>query len=182
MVSHTIRLIIIALMTVLVASPSVKAEVPKSNDFANQTAEEIKEDIEQKHPASYYILASKLFSDNQKDDAVFWFYVGQLRYRFHLSANQDIDPTGDPALFASLSETIGRSINEYAFGNVPQLANTFDKVLEWDKEQENFFTSKEQYPEQYQAVRAGLEDLRRYILENEAEIKRRREENGLENR
>jgi hypothetical protein len=37
--------------------------------------------------------------------------------------NKDkLDPTGDPAVFAALSEEIGRPINEYAFGDIPQLA------------------------------------------------------------
>jgi hypothetical protein len=79
--------------------------------------EQIRNGIENKHPSYFYILAGKLFAAGKKDDAVFWFYAGQLRYRVYLVMNKDkLEPSGDPALFASLSEEIGRPLNKYAFG------------------------------------------------------------------
>src|SRR5580765_4898046 len=41
------------------------------------------------HPSVYYGYALNLFDQGKKDDAVFWFYAGQLRYRFYLNANPD---------------------------------------------------------------------------------------------
>ena len=42
------------------------------------------------------------------------------------------DPTADPAIFASLSQVIGKPINQYAFGDIPGLARTIDAVLAYD--------------------------------------------------
>jgi len=152
------------------------------NDLADRSAAELKEGIENAHPASYYILAQKLFSDDAKDDAVFWFYAGQLRYRFHLASSPDLDPSGDPALFSSLSEVVGRPLNEYAFGNMDDLVKTIDHVLEWDEKTPNGFTSKETHEKEWLEIRKGLEGMRAYIIENADQIRATRDKNGLENR
>src|SRR5262249_44723347 len=112
-----------------------------TDDAMKKTPEQLKKGIENQHPATYYILAQKLFESGKRDEAIFWFYAGQLRYRFHLVANPKLDPSGDPALFASLSEVIGRPLNEYAFGDLKALDATLDKVLTWDKATPNGFTS-----------------------------------------
>ena len=49
-------------------------------------------------------------------------------------------PDADPALFASLSEVVGRPINEYAFGDIPALAATIDRVLAWHAANDDPFT------------------------------------------
>ena len=77
-----------------------------------------------------------MFREGKKDEAVFWFYVGQLRYRFHLKANPNMDPSGDPALFSSLSATVGKTINEYAGGNVKDWVKAIDRALKWDADAE----------------------------------------------
>ena len=135
---------------------------------------EIKKNIESHHPAHFYILAGKLFSANKRDEAVFWFYVGQLRYRIHLDANPKIDPTGDPALFTALSAMTGQPINHYAFGDIPRLAKTIDDVLKWDAEHENKYTSRDEHPQAHKKNRDGIRKLQKYIVENEDEIKVRR--------
>ncbi len=67
-------------------------------DPAALSIEQLKNGIENQHPAYFYYLAKKLFAAGQKDDAVFWFYAGQLRYRVYLAVNKDkLDPSGDPA-------------------------------------------------------------------------------------
>jgi len=173
---------IMALMFLVTACPSAGAEDGLPDDLKTQTPEQLAKGIEQKHPATYYALAAKLFADDKKDDAVFWFYAGQLRYRFHLAVNRKLDPAGDPALFAALSETVGRPLNEYAFGDLAHLAKTIDKVLEWDAKHDNAFTSKKENEEKHKSIRAGLLKLRDYIVKNADDIKRQRTENGLKNR
>lgn len=171
------------------ASPNLGAQsaTPPSpsasqSEWAKLSPEALKVGIEKNHPAAYYLLAAKLLKAGQKDEAVFWFYLGQLRYRFHLEANPDINPSGDPALFASLSETVGRPINEYAFGDIPSLVKTIDEVLKWDETHENGFTSKTAHAQAWKRIRDGLLTLRAYVLEKEEEIKRERTVHGLKNR
>lgn len=168
--------------TILLPFNAFSQAAPSSSDWAKQTPEILKSGIEQKHPAAYYLLASKLFAAGQKEEAVFWFYAGQLRYRFYLKATPGLNPSGDPALFASLSETVGRPLNEYAFGDIPRLVKTIDEVLKWDETHENRFTSKASHPQDYADIRDGLVKLREHILKNQEDIKRQRKANGLENR
>jgi len=133
-------------------------------------------------PETYYLYAARLFKDGKKDDAVFWFYVGQLRYRFFLKANPNLDPSGAPALFASLSATIGQTINEYAAGNVKEMVAAMDKALKWDADNVNGFTSKEKFAAIYEQNRAGLKKLRDQAASQAEKIREQRKKNGLENR
>ena len=108
-----------------------------ADDLATLSIEQLKNDIEKQHPAGLYILAQKLFASGQKDEAVFWYYAGQLRYRVYLTVNQSkLDPAGDPAVFSALTEEIGRPVNEYAFGDIPRLAKTIDAVIAWAREKD----------------------------------------------
>ncbi|HEY8248351.1 MAG TPA: hypothetical protein VIG38_13845 [Hyphomicrobium sp.] len=76
------------------------------------TAPAAVQELAGEHPAEYYKRASELFKEGKKDDAVFIFYLGQLRFRTHLLAKPGGDPTGDPTIFASLSEvSASRSIS-----------------------------------------------------------------------
>jgi hypothetical protein len=145
--------------------------------------EKIRNGIENKHPSYFYILAGKLFTAGKRDDAVFWFYAGQLRYRVYLLVNKDkLEPSGDPTLFASLSEEIGRPLNEYAFGDIPQLAKTIDAVVAWDKSHSNALTPREKYRSEYHQIVAGLTQMRDEVVRKADSIRKTRAGNGLENR
>lgn len=129
-------------------------------------------------PAEYFQKAVENWSAGNREDATFWLYVAQLRWRARLTAHPDLDPTGEPALFASLMETVGRPINEYAFGDIEDATRIIDRALQWDAE--NPDTS---LPEAIRAsTRAGLVALRDDMRRNADDIRRQRTENGLENR
>ena len=153
-----------------------------ADDATKKTPEQLKKGIENQHPAIYYILAQKLFESGKKDEAVFWFYAGQLRYRFHLLANPDLDPSGDAALFASFSEVIGRPINEYAFGDLKALDATLEKVLAWDEATANGFTSTKAHKPEWLKTREGLKGMRQQVMDSAESIRAQRKANGLPNR
>jgi len=134
------------------------------------------------HPAEYYRRAAALFKDGRKDDAVFVFYLGQLRYRAHLAARRDLKPDGDPALFASLSEVVGRPLNEYAFGDLPALGRIIEAVLAHDRDNPDPFTPPSQFPQAYAGVREGLAAMRGQLVTQADAIRAKRLQNGLENR
>lgn len=135
------------------------------------------------HPAEYYRRAAALLQGDRKDDAVFVYYLGQLRYRVHLAARRtSLKPDGDPALFASLSEVVGRPINEYAFGDIPALARIIDAVLAYDLANPDTFTPPSQFPDMHRSVRDGLATLRTRTLDNAEAIRAKRRENGLPSR
>ena len=168
--------------TVAVVATLGQAPPSGTEDLNRLTPDQLKASIERQHPAAYYVLAGKLFQSGERDEAVFWFYAGQLRYRFHLAANPDLPPGGDAALFASLSEVVGRPVNEYAFGDLAQLTATLDKVLAWDERTTNGFTSKTTHAATWNGIRDGLGQMRTSIIENGDRIRAQRKQNGLENR
>ncbi len=138
--------------------------------------------IERQHPYSYVQLAVEMTKRQLNDEAVYWFYVGQLRWRFDLLARPDQKPDEGPALFGSMMEVFGEPLNKYAFGDIPKLVATWDEVLAWDAAHDNGYTSKTRYAAAWMKSRDGLKGLRAKTLADRAEIERKRAENGLENR
>ena len=72
---------------------------------------------------------NRLWEAGRKDEAVFFFYLGQLRFRARLIANPNGDPTGERALYDALMSAMGPPINQYAFGDMPALLATIDRVI-----------------------------------------------------
>ena len=163
----------------------VCALVPLAPAAAQETSPPVSSVIEalpRAHPADYYALAARLFEEGARDAAVFWFYAGQLRFRLHLMAQPGLAPDGDPALFASLSEVVGRPLNAYGAGDIEGLVATLDAVLEWDLATPNLFTDRDRHAVEWQRVRAGLTGLRDHFAENADDIRAERAARGLENR
>lgn len=173
----------IALAAIVLAFLSVAASAQRApkpaDDYVSQSVPQLIAGIEREHPAAFYALAKKLLLAGQRDEAVFWFYAGQIRYRAYLKFNPRLDPSGDPALFASLSEVVGRPINEYAFGHIPSLVAAVDRALAWDAAHADAYAPKG--PEREQVV-DGLRAMKAQVLATADDIRKRRTANGLENR
>lgn len=82
-------------------------------------------------PPVLYVLSSVLFEDERKDEAMFWFYAGQLRGR--IDANICADKTARSAI-AEMNQRLGPRINEYAFKDIPKLTNIVERVLAWEEQ------------------------------------------------
>lgn len=167
----------LALFLMISATGPVHAET-----YNDMSIDKLRANVTDEHPSAYYILASKLFDSGQRDEAVFWFYAGQLRYRTHLVCNPDLPADSDPALFGALSEVIGAEINAYAFGDLAMLEETIDRVIAWDNQTPNNFTNVRDCANAYQSVLAGLEELKAYVIENAEDVRAQRVANGLANR
>ena len=133
-------------------------------DLAEQSVEQILDGVQAKHPLSYIFLAMKLFSQGEADQAVKWFYVAQIRYRAHLKARPELEPSGDPALFGSMMAVVGPSINQYAARDSDHWAAFIDAAVEWHNSNDDLFLDKASYQEVYLEVLDGLEALRLEIL------------------
>ncbi|RZI59547.1 MAG: hypothetical protein EOP94_02740 [Zymomonas sp.] len=136
------------------------------------------ETMGKRHPSELMMKAPALLQSGKGNEATFWFYAGQLRWRSRLNADPDQDPTGEPALFSSLLEMTGSEVNGWAFGNIPELQRTIGSVLDWDA----------RYPDLsldlavHASVRKGLADLRDQIGREAASIRTERTARGLANR
>jgi hypothetical protein len=138
--------------------------------------------IPDQHPSFYYILAARLFAANRKDDAVYWFYAGQLRYRIRLACHPDLAPDTEPALFGSLQETVGRQINEHAGADPRAWTATMERALAWDAATHNGFEPKAPCRAAISEQRSGMSGLIAHVRDNEAQIRRDRAAAGLPNR
>ncbi|MEW7864552.1 hypothetical protein [Aeromonas diversa] len=143
------------------------------------SASEMLNGITQKHPVTYIQLAAELFNQGKKDEAVVWYYVGQMRYRAHLMANPDLEPSGEPALYSSLMQVVGQPINEYAGSDADNWERLITKAIAWNAEHENAFTPKSRFPEIYREVEDNFMEFKKYVAENKADIIKARKENGL---
>jgi hypothetical protein len=92
-----------------------------------QSVEALAAGIEHEDPAALE-LSNRLWGAGRKDDTVFFFYLGQLRYRADLLS----DPKRDPSLFDAMMSAMGPPINQYAFGDIKALIATIDRVIAWD--------------------------------------------------
>lgn len=129
-------------------------------------------------PSVMMLKALPLLKTGSGEEAVFWFYAGQLRWRSRLRSHPDQDQTGEPAAFSALMETIGPQVNEWAFGDIPLLQRTIASVLEWDRLHPDVSVPATVA----QSTRSGLENLSVGIGRDADRIKRDRAANGLSNR
>jgi hypothetical protein len=89
-------------------------------------------------PPALYVLSNVLFQQGQKEDALFWYYLGQLRARS--DANKCNDISARQAVTV-LNGQYGPPINKYAFRNtkvnykknVQDIRALATKVVEWDR-------------------------------------------------
>jgi hypothetical protein len=190
--------VILALAILGFAREQACAQTPRLGSGALTETSGVKEwaelvsGLEFHHPHKYYLQAAELFALGRRDEAVFLFYLGQLRWRIHLRANPQFLPGNEPAAFAAVSEVLGRVFNQYAFGDIPVLARTIQAVLDFDAAYPDRFTAKPTSTKpptprpatakHRREIRQGLADLRKRILEEAEIIRSKRREQGLENR
>jgi hypothetical protein len=169
-------------MGAVVAGPGDRPACDNSVDPQTVALDELIRIVPDQHPSAYYVLASRLFQANRKDEAVYWFYAGQLRYRIRLACHPDLAPDTEPALFGSLQETVGRPVNEYAGADPAAWAATMERVLAWDAATHNGFEPKAACQAQIAEQRSGMGELIRHVRDNAAQIRSDRAARGLPNR
>ena len=165
-----------------VINGSADAACDHSIDPQVMALDELIRIIPDQHPSFYYILAKRLFDANRKDEAVFWFYAGQLRYRIRLACHPDLRPDTEPALYASLHATIGREINEYAGGDPAAWAAAVERARSWDAETRNGFEPKAPCATAIAEQREGMGQLIAQLRADPDAIRRERAAHGLPNR
>ncbi len=133
------------------------------------------------HPATLYMLSARLMEEGRPGEAAGWMYAGQLRYRFLLSALRD-RAGEERVLFAALTESIGRPINETIAGDPDEWIAAMEWALEWDATHENALTSKAAFAAELATIRSGLASLIKRVDANRQMIRQEREANGLPNR
>jgi len=163
----------------LLAGLTAAAEPIDTADVLSSPNEEVERRLPDSHPAMYLVYAGRLWYEARSDDAVFWLYVGQIRYRLYLAAHPRMDPSTDPARFKRLLEVTGEPIERYAGGDIPKWRSQLAQALLWDKENPNNYTSTSRYDDEWHDARATLTNLITYLFKNAATLRRLREQDGI---
>ncbi|MGF1512554.1 MAG: hypothetical protein ACFB5Z_02490 [Elainellaceae cyanobacterium] len=82
------------------------------------------------NPPVLYALSRALFESGREEEAMFWFYTGQLRARS--DANKSLDVSARAAVDV-LNREFGTPINQYAFGDIERLRSTVEAVVARDR-------------------------------------------------
>jgi hypothetical protein len=156
------------------------------------------------HWITFYFAAEHLFAAGEKDEAVRWFYVGQLRGR----VVGVLDHGSTPMTIDALQYVVGQPVNEYAGGDLDKWIASANWVLAWDRRhpmrRETIVTlggpsldfdptrqlhleplsppvTQARFDAVYAEQRRGLENLRDMLASvDREEWARRRRENGLD--
>ena len=143
---------------------------------AGEPLDALVKDVAHQHPSAMFILAKRLFDAGKRDEAVFWFYEGQLRWHA-LIASMSGQPIGEQSHLQVLMSEVGPDINHYAFGDIPALLKTADRVLDWDATHPDDFAPKGKAKDD---ARAALKQFEAYVLANEdALVKKHAEDSRL---
>jgi hypothetical protein len=162
------RVFLFAVLIPLFLCQPTRAREPE----AIQTIAELEAGIQNKPPATYFALATELFRNGQKDDASFWYYVGEVRYRFLVLAKaKGSELSEEQAHFWFLSESVGQSIYEKADQHSAALMRAVDRALEWDLQQPNGYTSKSEFSTEHERARQEMLALRERIKQNPSSLK-----------
>ena len=177
-IRNAITILIILFLSACVSTGNSKSD----NHIEKESVASIKQGITEKHPVNYIILASKLMKEGESDEAVKWYYVGQMRFRAYLKANPKLEKSGDPALYSSLKHVAGAPINEYAGQNPDHWVKLIEESMHWHETNPNGFTPKIKNEKIYKEIKDSFTEFRDYVLNNKQLIREQRAKNGLENR
>ena len=144
------------------------------------TTTELKNNASRIHPVGYYILAAKLFHEGSKDESIFWFYIGSLRYRYYLSSIGDDPFHPENELFGKVQFEIGGLLLDYAGGDPECWSNQIVRAAEWDDSNRNVFFGKQRDPDVLQEGRQVMQELARKLIDEKDDIIRQRIENNAE--
>jgi hypothetical protein len=86
----------VAATALLVAGVGARAAPMSVSEAFSLPQAQVEASIAESHPSIAVALAKRLFDAGRRDEAVVWFYIGQLRYRFHLMANPASRPAATP--------------------------------------------------------------------------------------
>ncbi len=128
-----------------------------------------------------YRRAAELFNEGARVEAGCVMYRGQFRARLMLLAERNLPSDGAPALFASLSEAVGRPINQWLAGDRDDWIAAMECARDWAEKNEDPDYPRRRYGAVHDRVLAGLNELIASVPPS-AELRKQRRAAGLPNR
>ena len=152
------------------------AALATAKDAETEPLDTLIADAPHEHPLAMMVLAHRLFEAGRKDEGVFWFYLGQLRWRAYLAADPD---DSESQMFGQLFQTWAPTFSEYAGGDIAAMLRMFQAVLDWDAAHPDNFTPPGGARDQ---ARQGLRALAAYTQAHADELRKQRASRGLPNK
>ena len=125
---------------------------------------------EGEHPAVYFTKCVDYYKRDLKSEAFFAFYVGQIRYQYHLKVHSEADTAPqDAALLGTYNMSLAQPMRDFGRSDLDRAARIIEDALKWDAEHGNEFSPKSDDPEALGELRKILgenaEGLREYVKE-----------------
>ena len=127
----------------------------KNEKLKQQTVDSILKNPNFYNPPVIYALSRELFNQDKKDDAMYWFYVAQLRARY--DANLCMDNSAKQAV-SILNGEYGPNINKYALQDIDKLEKTVTKVVDFVRANEENYDHRWINLHGMDAVLSGMDD------------------------
>jgi hypothetical protein len=153
----------------------------KPQPVAEQNAAQLRIGLTQKHPSAYLYLARALWQEGKKDEAVIFYYVGQIRYRAYINTLPAPEDVPEVKLYENLKSEIGDEVNEYAARDLDNWLSLIDGALQWHREKPCEFLPKDDYSLLYELMIYNFDKLREYVANNKDLIRKQRAEQELVN-
>ena len=169
------------------------SEPLKSNDEAKilDLAQTIKTDIDKVDLMTLYVLSTRLYDLNKKDEAVYWFYTASLRRNvFKQITVENGHGTEAGELIQALDAfktLLGEYVNGYALGDIDKNIEICKAVIADNRDMKSLSTvyttlkfDDTKLPEAIQIAVKDREDFIKFMDFNREEIKAKRTENGID--
>lgn len=169
------------------------SEALKTNDEQKilEVAQTIKTNIDKVDLMTLYVLSTRLYDLNKKDEAVYWFYTASFRRNvFKQTVLENAHGTEAGELTQALDafkKLLGEYVNGYALGQIDKnmaicksviADNSNMKTLSVPSPNLKFDDAK--LPEAIKNAVKDREEFIKYMGDNRAEIKKLRTENGID--
>jgi hypothetical protein len=158
-----------------VAAISVNAAALTMEQVNSLKPKEVEKSLTESHPSMYIAYSIRQFKSGKQDDAVLWYYIGQIRWKYLLLVNPD--PASE-SQFAAVTKDFGQVIGDWAGESTQAWANTIERALAWDGANPNSVPTKD-HPAELEQARKLVEDMRTYVVRNEAAIAADRQTRGI---
>jgi hypothetical protein len=167
------RLFLAAVLSV--AAIAANAEALTMEQVNSLKPKEVEKALAESHPSMYIAYSIRQFKSGKQDDAVLWYYIGQIRWKYFLLVNPD---PGAEAQLAQVTKDFGQVIGDWAGESTQDWANTIKRALIWDAANPNSMPAKD-HPAELEQARNFVEEMRSYVVRNEAAIAADRQARGI---
>jgi len=122
-------------------------------DKREKLADSIKQSPNGYIPPDLYGLSYYLFNAQRQTEAMFWYYLAQLRARYDVNRCADKTANAD-----DYNSTFGESINPYAVAHLDTLKQVIEKVINFEKANNEIYDQRWINLSGMGAMLAGLGD------------------------